>query len=801
MAAAVETTEIVRTHIHVFNPVGDPKVNNSHRSLGTFLRTRQKDLPADGTHVFRCEVEPAPGVQLTAHAWGSHIFVEANTQTWHPWVSNGRNLDADEPFITARIVSDKAYFKRIRQTKRVELTAEERQRREALYRQRGRYQRAPVWEDREVEDFHCYSRTGQYYGTVIEETPYAYLKIEISAPGADPVVGEFHFQQPVHGVAKLSDDPKSGEVTTTTNFFGVTRTLSESIHLKTTHHKYKRNYQAYGRDHYYTETNNPLLVLCLHLRNSECPDGADEWWRRFFEDHPLPAVPDTKGVISLLKRKAIAPNIERLKAETPLEHTFLVWLFDSKTQDKQRNNSLIGTMLRQIGADYDKLLAALQQARHDAIHLSGAGSYHYGNSRRDYFDFRRQVCLNLPGAKEKIAEQEAKADYRKRKTAAGQAEGLGLDKAKYPKLFRYVEAGNIPISVFANPDKQPVNREFALWEKALKRKGWAEEINNIAADASRRSTYEKDITPYLAFLFRLEKYLRRHTKKSWRAMPKFVSSQWELEMDDAQGGTTKRRSAFTPVADNETRIVTVPYVAVCVSGVRTQWCYSQYYYVFEEGMIDPESGGVVVNEIEKGLNGRDDYGLMYFTLTGTMTARGYPTFLIIFERRYKGIDIAHDPVVKTFVHFHRVHPCRSKNRIRTLACELIGKCYQYMAGNVPAEDVAAQQGDLIFIRHPNDPIKAKAKVEDPKTSSEALVFESHAMMPIEAAARTAEMNLYVSTAKTPKNRLGFLHMDVPWQVKHPEHDDIEEMAPGWWEIRRCRSYENNPRAQWSLTID
>lgn len=44
-------------------------------------------------------------------------------------------------------------------------------------------------------------------------------------------------------------------------------------------------------------------------------------------------------------------------------------------------------------------------------------------------------------------------------------------------------------------------------------------------------------------------------------------------------------------------------------------------------------------ELELKLNGRDDYGLMFYTLTGTSTATGYPTFLIIFERLENDIGI------------------------------------------------------------------------------------------------------------------------------------------------------------------
>ena len=30
---------------------------------------------------------------------------------------------------------------------------------------------------------------------------------------------------------------------------------------------------------------------------------------------------------------------------------------------------------------------------------------------------------------------------------------------------------------------------------------------------------------------------------------------------------------------------------------------------------------------------------------------------------------------------------------------------------------------------------------------------------------------------------------------------VDAMKAGWWEVRRCKSWEANPRAIWSLMID
>ena len=790
-AAVAERPVPIRIHVR------DQKKRQLHslRLLAWLKDKFPSEIPSENLDRTQCVLEVAPGCSLRATAWGHHIFVESADleyyrHGWDTWFPSGRTHTVEEPFIAARVVSDQAYAKKVAC-------------------QKGWGSETDSYET----DYYSRDR-------VTKKIPYAYLKIEVTAEGAEPLVAEFKFKHPDWGVATLVG-PEDDRVKVVTDFFGMHHTWMEHLDYRNTGFGYHRRV-------------NPLDTLYHHLSKSECPDGKDAWWEAFFRynrvsDRDL----DTRGVKAVLNLKAIKPVIERLQKEAPLDWEFLRWLFNGRTQNKIKVNSLLATMLREVGEDYGKLLQALQEAREMAPTTSS--DWGHENSLRDmWLESKRAIAKSLPGARGKLQEEEAKRDFTKRKTAKGQADGLGVTAEMYPRLRKAIENGDIPISVFNNPDKNPVNREFPIWEKALGKKGWAEDIHRIAQDAARRSTYTKEITPYLAFLlFKIPKYMRRHTGKHWSVMPKYVESQWELEMDDdAKEGTSKRRSAFTPVADNENRVLTVPYVAVSVTGVRTQWCYSKHYHVFEEGMIDPISEGVVVNDIEEKLNGRDDYGLMFFTLTGTITARGYPTFLIIFERRMKlgppQVDLWPKEPAKgpgflqtkrkvetnTFVHFHRVHPCRSKKGVQTPACELVERCYQYMAGNVPAEDVAAQQGDLIFIKHPNDPIAAGAKVEkDPKYSDKGVTFESHGMVPLkddlkgwatqvtDGRLMTPQVRLFISTAKTPKNRLGFLHMPGMWAVRHPEHDDISKMEPGWWEIRRCRSYENNPVSIWSLTID
>jgi len=620
--------------------------------------------------------------------------------------------------------------------------------------------------------------------------PYAYVEVKITAFG-QTVQRTLRFPLPTTGEITLGNMQHGKPVLNiAVNALGVTASHRENFEAESSRY--------YG-SRYYGDNVGPLEVLTRHLAHSTIEGGPDALWTAFLGRWG--SKPPMAGIASIYKRKAIKPTLERLEADEPVDWAYFRWLHDVQTLNGRKNNQLLAAFLKAVGDDYDATLAALRTARETTSERTLRWQEYGGGKQKDFgFPARRAAVLTLPGVAERVREQDSKRNFRLRKTTAGQADGLGVTEDNYPKLFAAIRDSHIPIGVFNQPGKdgQPVNREFALWERALSQKGWAEVIYEVAQNASRRGTYERDITPWLNALFMWPAFLDRNTKgrKKWKGMPKFVQSQWELEMGDDDGDaegpqkTRKERSAFTPQVDNENRILHIPYVAVCVSGVRTQWCYARNYYLFQAGFTDPETGGIVVNDLERNLNGvGDDYGLCYFTLTGTTTARGYPTFLIIFERRSNGT---------TWVHFHRVRPCRSAKGVKTPAVELVERCYQYMAGNIPAEDITAQQGDLIFIKHGNDPIAAKAKVHPDAQTGCTFEFESHRFV---SDNDEVPLTLHRSAAKTPKNRLGFMHAPSGISVRHPEHDDIVGLEEGWYEIRRCKSYENNPVGIWSLTID
>ena len=606
-----------------------------------------------------------------------------------------------------------------------------------------------------------------------ERAPYIYITLKVKVGNLTDVT-ELRFRFPRTGTVTIGE---RGTISVTSRCLNLSHTFTEHVGVG-------------------NGNQNPIKVLTRHLKHSKIEGGKDALWRSFLSVWGgNPTGRDLAGVASLYNRKAYRPMFERLEADEPLDFQFLRWLHDTSTVGGYTNNQLIAAMIKEIDGDYDRMLVTLRTAREmaECVDIPSA-AYKRGVGH----SITRAICQTLPGAAEKMLVAAQAKDFRLHTDFSNQAQGIGVSKSLHPRLYKAIVDGDISIKVFNQPGKygQPVNREFALWERALKRKGWRDTIFKVCANASRRSTYERDITPWLNSLFALPAYLDKHTpgRKKWKGFPKFVSTQWELEMGNEEGTdsqkTRKERSAFTPQVDNVSRIVTIPYVAVTVSGMRTQWCYSKNYYIFESGFTDPETGGIVINDFEKNLNGQgDDYGLMYFTLNGTKTARGYPTFLIIFERRDDK---------STFVHFHRVRPSRSANGVKTPACQLVEKCYQYMAGNVPADAVTAQQGDLLFIKHQGDPTKAKAKVHPEFESGLSFEFESHRFV---SDNPEEPLTMYRSAAKTPKNRMGFVHAPMGISVRHPEHDDIVGLGKGWYEIRRCKSYENNPVGIWSLTID
>lgn len=366
-------------------------------------------------------------------------------------------------------------------------------------------------------------------------------------------------------------------------------------------------------------------------------------------------------------------------------------------------------------------------------------------------------------------------------------DSLNIDQDKHKRTWKEIEEGNLPIGTFFRKSEQyfVLNDNWDLWEEMFKR-GYREQAIELANEVKGRTTYEKDLMSYFYFvLYALPKYLKKHTGYKWTCIPKIVNSSKELEPPEADNnGVVKTRSALTPIVDNDAKTVVVPYASLSIYGGRgTTYCYSHDYHVLHEGMSF--NGYVVTTEVEKELNGRDDYGLMFYTLTGSAQGRGYPTFLIIFERRKRYGD--------TRVHFHRTHPCRSKNGDYNPIHNWIRVCYNWMIGNVNRNRIAAQQGNLAFVR-----IKTENDDQD-LPCTKGLVFDQKVnKYDNHCFAEPVEFADYTKSQKS--NILGYVRLEKETWLNHSEHEN-ELIPAGTYALYECRSWEANPKGVWSLNID
>lgn len=387
-----------------------------------------------------------------------------------------------------------------------------------------------------------------------------------------------------------------------------------------------------------------------------------------------------------------------------------------------------------------------------------------------------QLFVKFPGyselRKEAVRAQSGKALNK----LVSEVESLHYDPSRCPLLHELISDGTIPVSTFFRQDGDETyflfNDNWTLFEEFLQKH---REVGiELAKLASKRSTYEKSFMSYLYFvLYTLPEYLEAHTGKKWTCLPKIVDSTDELEPDRGQPGqTSKKRSVLTPIVDNETCTVTVPYACLQVSGVYTTYTYALNYSILRRGLsID---GAVCSSDLEEKLNGRDDYGLMFYTLTGSKTGRGYPTFLIIFEKLASG---------NKRVHFHRTHPLRSKDGDSNPIHNWIRTCYNWMVGNVNMKNIVAQQGDLVFVKTDGLPVGERQQV----TSYDQHVFER-------------PVTYVPCSKKDSQNILGYFELTQDTVLNHAEH--LARTIPaGIYELRQCRSWEANPKGIWTLRID
>jgi hypothetical protein len=352
-------------------------------------------------------------------------------------------------------------------------------------------------------------------------------------------------------------------------------------------------------------------------------------------------------------------------------------------------------------------------------------------------------------------------------------EFIEIDETQFPLTHKFVSEGRIPLSTFFSKKEQYFlfNNNWALWEKMLEL--YPDVTVSLAKEVSTRTTYAKDLMSYFYHvLYDLPEYLEEHTGHAWVCKPKLLNDSSALDSSSMAEGVSKERSAMTPIVDNDARTVVVPFISVYMPGRFSVYCYAHQYNVLRRGVM--HDGSAVTKDIEEKLNGKDDYGLMFYTLIGTSRGTGYPAFLIIFERLSAG----------TRVHIHRVNPCRSKDGDKLAIHDWTKNCYNWMAGNVRSDRIKTTQGDLMFVE-----IEDEVKRE---FTTEVNNFDSHSF--------DKAVAFCTDVPKSQKNLLGYAQLQADTWLRHPEHED-RYLQMGAYEIRQARSYENNPAGSWSLTID
>lgn len=487
----------------------------------------------------------------------------------------------------------------------------------------------------------------------------------------------------------------------------------------------------------------------------------------------IPLLPTTAtGGKKLIQQ--LQPHLERMVSEGKNDVALrLFWALQAYNNSTSKVR--IGTVLTETfsGQDYDSIVKSMEN-----VFTVAEGDPPLRNS--DKVVSNLEWVERLPAFKMKRKEVIKKDTSKAIGLMVQELDSVALDENAYPKTYEALVNGEIPISLII-PDKESyfqINNTWELWEEMLTK--FPEETIKIAKAAAARRFYEKDLMSYFYVILRdMPAYLKKHTGDDWQCAPTLVDTEEALNPPVIEEGrrTTKTRSALTPVADNETKIVTIPYASLRISGYATQYCYSHSYHILKEGFT--LEGQVVMRDLETKLNGRDDYGLMFYTLTGTHTARGYPTFLIIFERMpSKG---------KTRVHFHRTHPMRSKDGDTNPVSNWTRTSYGWMIGNVNAKDILFQQGDLAFIR-PSKPLafqtEGLTRVSD---------CDSHAF---------SKAVLFQPYTGKDKNILGHVLIEGENALNHPEHENVAISGyEGWLEVRQARTWEANPRGIWTLNID
>lgn len=406
---------------------------------------------------------------------------------------------------------------------------------------------------------------------------------------------------------------------------------------------------VYGRDNKKTKGFDYTLEAMNSLTGSHLPmdrNNAEMLLKAIVKKGWMAQPVEMQGVAKTWKK--LTPFLDEMMKEDPVAFCALrSFAAHTKYSVESVKNSVVFNELLGNVHNKDELIKIMHEFWLDADQSDKTKTY-YG-----------QYSLESAVKESKIWKEKRKGVLKAQGNRAfgklmQEVEFLNLDEEAYPVTTAAIKENKLPLGTFFRKSEQYflLNDNWSLWEEMLKK--YEPEAIQLANEVKGRTTYEKDLMSYFYFvLHALPDYLKKHTGKKWTVKPKLVTSASELEPPkEEDNGITRQRSALTPIVDNENHTVEVPYASLAIGGgFGTTYCYSHDYHLLTKGFSF--NGNAVMCDLEEKLNGKDDYGLMFYTLTGSAQGRGYPTFLIIFEKRSQKGDVK--------VHFHRTHPSRNRS--------------------------------------------------------------------------------------------------------------------------------------------
>ena len=108
-----------------------------------------------------------------------------------------------------------------------------------------------------------------------------------------------------------------------------------------------------------------------------------------------------------------------------------------------------------------------------------------------------------------------------------------------------------------------------------------------------------------------------------------------------------------------------------------------------------------------------------------------------------------------------------------------------MAGNVRADDIVAQQGDLLFLKTDQQKHDDLHEVDG---------YDSHMF------SKGKVLFSEPTGKKSDKYAIGYIEVPENNLLSHPEHVEVP-LPKGNYLVRICRSWEANPVAIWTVNID